>query len=103
VTELCSCILSGPAPVHVTHERCERGYPIFPDTSQLKTLQDFILQVFSSATKVEMFILNRARSNLKRKNKTTLKYYIFQISFFSTHKFEDGGKILFMKVLKKII
>ena len=100
MTELCSCILSGPAPVHTRHKRCVIGYPIFPGTSQLNTLQDFILHVFSSAAKSEMFNLIRVGLNLKGKQ-TTLKYYIYQSCLLSTHRCEDASKILF-KVLKII-
>lgn len=101
MTELCSCILNGPAPLCTRHDRCVIEYPMFPGISQFNTLQGFIFQVFSSAAKSEMFILIRAGLNLKRK-KDTLKYYIFQICLLSTHKFEDSGKILFITVLKII-
>lgn len=42
VTALCSCILSGPASVHIRHKRCMIGCYIFPSMSQFNTLQTLV-------------------------------------------------------------
>lgn len=104
VTELCSWILSGPAPVHTRHET---GYPIVPGTSHVLAGLSSPGLVFCS--QIRDAYLNQGRFKLKKKKitlkynpllKIILKYYIFQICLLNTKEFKYSGKIL-VKVSRK--